>query len=393
MLSMDQQLSIKLAQRREDGLYRQRYSLQSAQSSSVKVDGKNYVAFCSNDYLGLACHPSVIDGLRKGAEKFGVGSGASHLIYGHSHEHQALEEELAAFTRRPRALLFSTGYMANLGTILALTNKNDHIFGDRLNHASLIDGGIASQARFSRFRHSDTVDLSSKMKIATGRKLVVTDGVFSMDGDLAALPDLAGVCKKQQSWLMTDDAHGLGVLGKNGGGIAEYFGLGLEELPVLVGTLGKAFGTFGAFVAGSEALIETLIQYARTYIYTTALPPAVASATRVSLKILQQETWRREKLNSLIAYFRDGAEALGVDLMPSVTPIQPILFHDDALVVKVGNRLKDKGFLVGIIRPPTVPVNSARLRITLSSQHTEDEIDALLDALDGILIDLRTIVK
>ena len=393
MLSMDQQLSIKLAQRREDGLYRQRYSLQSAQSTSVEVDGKNYVAFCSNDYLGLASHPSVIDGLRKGAEMFGVGSGASHLIYGHSHEHQALEEELAAFTRRPRALLFSTGYMANLGTILALTNKNDHIFGDRLNHASLIDGGIASQARFSRFRHSDTADLSSKMKIATGRKLVVTDGVFSMDGDLAALPDLAGVCKKQQSWLMTDDAHGLGVLGKNGGGIAEYFGLGLEELPVLVGTLGKAFGTFGAFVAGSEALIETLIQYARTYIYTTALPPAVASATRVSLKILQQETWRREKLNSLIAYFRDGAEALGVDLMPSVTPIQPILFHDDALVVKVGNRLKDKGFLVGIIRPPTVPVNSARLRITLSSQHTEDEIDALLDALDGILIDLRTIVK
>ena len=393
MLSMDQQLSIKLAQRREDGLYRQRYSLQSAQSTSVEVDGKNYVAFCSNDYLGLASHPSVIDGLRKGAEMFGVGSGASHLIYGHSHEHQALEEELAAFTRRPRALLFSTGYMANLGTILALTNKNDHIFGDRLNHASLIDGGIASQARFSRFRHSDTLDLSSKMKIATGRKLVVTDGVFSMDGDLAALPDLAGVCKKQQSWLMTDDAHGLGVLGKNGGGIAEYFGLGLEELPILVGTLGKAFGTFGAFVAGSEALIETLIQYARTYIYTTALPPAVASATRVSLKILQQETWRREKLNSLIAYFRDGAEALGVDLMPSVTPIQPILFHDDALVVKVGNRLKDKGFLVGIIRPPTVPVNSARLRITLSSQHTEDEIDALLDALDGILIDLRTIVK
>ena len=192
---------------------------------------------------------------------------------------------------------------------------------------------------------------------------------------------------------MTDDAHGLGVLGKNGGGIAEHFGLGLEELPVLVGTLGKAFGTFGAFVAGSEALIETLIQYARTYIYTTALPPAVASATRVSLKILQQETWRREKLNSLIAYFRDGAEALGVDLMPSATPIQPILFHDDALVVKVGNRLKDKGFLVGIIRPPTVPVNSARLRITLSSQHTEDQVDALLDALDGILIDLRTVVK
>ena len=394
MFSMDQQLLIKLAQRNEDNLYRQRHLLQSRQSTHVQVNGKDCIAFCSNDYLGLASHPSVVASFRKGAENFGVGSGASHLVYGHSYEHQALEEELAVFTQRPRALLFSTGYMANLGTILALTdNKNDHIFEDRLNHASLIDGGVASKAKCSRYRHSDTADLLNRMKGVNGRKLIVTDGVFSMDGDLAVLPDLVNACQKEQGWLMVDDAHGFGVMGNNGGGLAEHFGLSVEELPILVGTLGKAFGTFGAFVAGSEALIETLIQYARTYIYTTALPPAVASATRASLKILQQETWRREKLASLIVRFRSGAETLGLELMKSTTPIQPILLYDDELAIKVGDRLRENGFLVGAIRRPTVPINSARLRITLSVKHTEEEIDALLETLSGILTDLRGLVK
>jgi len=394
MFSMDQQLLIKLAQRNEDNLYRQRHLLQSRQSTHVQVNGKDCIAFCSNDYLGLASHPSVVASFRKGAENFGVGSGASHLVYGHSYEHQALEEELAVFTQRPRALLFSTGYMANLGTILALTdNKNDHIFEDRLNHASLIDGGVASKAKCSRYRHSDTADLLNRMKGVNGRKLIVTDGVFSMDGDLAVLPDLVNVCQKEQGWLMVDDAHGFGVMGNNGGGLAEHFGLSVEELPILVGTLGKAFGTFGAFVAGSEALIETLIQYARTYIYTTALPPAVASATRASLKILQQETWRREKLASLIVRFRSGAETLGLELMKSTTPIQPILLYDDELAIKVGDRLRENGFLVGAIRRPTVPINSARLRITLSAKHTEEEIDALLDTLGSILTNLRGLVK
>ena len=394
MFSMDQQLLIKLAQRNEDNLYRQRHLLQSRQSTHVQVNGKDCIAFCSNDYLGLASHPSVVASFRKGAETFGVGSGASHLVYGHSYEHQALEEELAVFTQRPRALLFSTGYMANLGTILALTdNKNDHIFEDRLNHASLIDGGVASKAKCSRYRHSDTADLLNRMKGVNGRKLIVTDGVFSMDGDLAVLPDLVNACQKEQGWLMVDDAHGFGVMGNNGGGLAEHFGLSVEELPILVGTLGKAFGTFGAFVAGSEALIETLIQYARTYIYTTALPPAVASATRASLKILQQETWRREKLASLIVRFRSGAETLGLELMKSTTPIQPILLYDDELAIKVGDRLRENGFLVGAIRRPTVPINSARLRITLSAKHTEEEIDALLDTLGSILTNLRGLVK
>jgi 8-amino-7-oxononanoate synthase len=389
--SMDSALQEKLDQRKVENLYRQRHVLESAQDVQVQVDGKTCVAFCSNDYLGLASHPAVIDSLRRGAETYGVGSGASHLIYGHSHEHHALEEELAAFTGRPRALLFSTGYMANLGTIRALVDKGDHVFEDRLNHASLLDGGLASAARCHRYHHADSDDLNRRMqKVTSGRKLVVTDGVFSMDGDLAPLPALVETCQQHNGWLMVDDAHGFGVLGENGGGITEHYGLGLDELPILMGTLGKGFGTFGAFVAGSDALIETLIQYARTYIYTTALPPAVASATRISLKILQRETWRREHLNSLIGRFRSGVKELGLELMASTTPIQPILLHDDELTHQVGEQLRNKGFLVGAIRPPTVPVGSARLRITLCAEHTEEQVDKLLDAMDKTLVDLRS---
>ncbi|WP_461480892.1 8-amino-7-oxononanoate synthase [Porticoccus sp.] len=389
-LSMDQQLQQRLAQRRADNLYRQRHLLQSAQNSIVQVDGRTCVAFCSNDYLGLASHPAVIDSFRRGVETYGVGSGASHLIYGHSQEHHALEEELAAFTGRPRALLFSTGYMANLGTIRALVEKGDHVFEDRLNHASLLDGGMASDARCQRYRHSDVGDLAKRLvRVDSGRKLVVTDGVFSMDGDLAPLPALAETCRRHDAWLMVDDAHGFGVLGENGGGLAEHHQLGVDQLPILMGTLGKGFGTFGAFVAGSDALIETLIQYARTYIYTTALPPAVAAATRISLKILRRETWRREKLRSLVARFRSAISDIGLELMDSPTPIQPVLLHDDALCYRVGESLRAKGFLVGAIRPPTVPVGSARLRVTLCAEHTEEQVDALVDAIDRTLTELR----
>ena len=388
--SMDQQLQWRLVKRRADNLYRQRHLLQSAQNSIVQVDGKTCVAFSSNDYLGLASHPAVIDSFRRGVETYGVGSGASHLIYGHSQEHHALEEELAAFTGRPRTLLFSTGYMANLGTIRALAEKGDHVLEDRLNHASLLDGGMASDARCQRYRHSDVSDLAKRLaKIESGRKLVVTDGVFSMDGDLAPLPELVKACREHDGWLMVDDAHGFGVLGDNGGGLAEYYNLGVDELPILMGTLGKGFGTFGAFVAGSEALIETLIQFSRTYIYTTALPPAVAAATRISLKILRRETWRREKLQSLITRFRRGISDLGLELMDSPTPIQPVMLHDDALCYGMGEGLRAKGFLVGAIRPPTVPVGSARLRVTLCAEHTEEQVDALVDAIDRTLSELR----
>ncbi|MEH6468256.1 MAG: 8-amino-7-oxononanoate synthase, partial [Porticoccus sp.] len=270
-------------------------------------------------------------------------------------------------------------------------DKGDHVFEDRLNHASLLDGGLASAARCHRYHHADSDDLNRRMqKVTSGRKLVVTDGVFSMDGDLAPLPALVETCQQHNGWLMVDDAHGFGVLGENGGGITEHYGLGLGELPILMGTLGKGFGTFGAFVAGSEALIETLIQYARTYIYTTALPPAVASATRISLKILQRETWRREQLKSLIERFRSGVKELGLELMASTTPIQPVLLHDDELTQQVGEQLRSKGFLVGAIRPPTVPVGSARLRITLCAEHTEEQVDRLLDAVDKTLVDLRS---
>ncbi|TNE76446.1 MAG: 8-amino-7-oxononanoate synthase [Gammaproteobacteria bacterium] len=389
-LSMDQQLQKRLAQRRADNLYRQRHLLQSAQNSIVQVDGKTCVAFCSNDYLGLASHPAVIDSLRRGVETYGVGSGASHLIYGHSQEHHALEEELAVFTGRPRALLFSTGYMANLGTIRALVDKGDHVFEDRLNHASLLDGGLASNARCQRYKHLDVSDLARRLaKTEDGRKLVVTDGVFSMDGDVAPLAEMAAICRQYNGWLMVDDAHGFGVLGESGGGLAEQCQLDVEELPILMGTLGKGFGTFGAFVAGSEALIETLIQYARTYIYTTALPPSVAAATRISLKILRRESWRREKLQTLIARFRSGIADLGLELMDSATPIQPVLLNDDGLCQQVGERLREKGFLVGAIRPPTVPVGSARLRVTLCAEHTEEQVDALVDAIDSTLVELR----
>lgn len=392
---MDQVLLEKLALRKAQNLYRQRSILESAQSTQVQVGGKSYLAFCSNDYLGLASHPAVIESFRRAADTYGVGSGASHLIYGHHHEHHALEEELAGFTGRPRALLFSTGYMANLGTILALTDKGDHIVEDRLNHASLIDGGLASRANCLRYRHADCEDLARRLSKCSesNRKLVVTDGVFSMDGDLAPLPELVATCQQHQGWLMVDDAHGFGVLGENGGGIAEHYQLTVDQLPVLVGTLGKGFGTFGAFVAGSEALIETLIQYARTYVYTTALPPAVASATRISLKILQRETWRREKLTSLIERFRTGAQALGLELMDSVTPIQPVLLGDETLTLGVAELLRSSGFLVGAIRPPTVPVGTARLRITLCAEHSEEEVDRLLAAIDQSLTELRGVAS
>lgn len=281
-------LNASLAQRREAHLYRQRRVLETPQGPQVVIDGRPCLAFSSNDYLGLANHPALKRAMVEGVERFGVGGGASHLVMGHSSAHQQLEEALAAFTGRPRALLFSTGYMANMGVINALVGKADALFEDRLNHASLLDGGLLSGARFRRYRHADMADLARLLAASEARrKLVVTDGVFSMDGDLADLPGLAQLAREHQAWLMVDDAHGFGCLGEQGGGCAEHFALDAEALPILVGTLGKGFGTAGAFVAGSDTLIETLIQFARPYIYTTALPPALAWATLTSLELVQ----------------------------------------------------------------------------------------------------------
>ncbi|MHC6223613.1 8-amino-7-oxononanoate synthase [Pseudomonas sp. X10] len=374
-------LAARLAERRAADLYRQRPLLQSPQGPEVVVDGQPLLAFCSNDYLGLANHPDVIAAWRAGAERWGVGGGASHLVIGHSRPHHELEEALAELTGRPRALLFSTGYMANLGALTALVGQGDTVLQDRLNHASLLDAGLLSGARFNRYLHNDVASLSSRLDKAVGNTLVVTDGVFSMDGDLADLPALAAAARARDAWLMVDDAHGLGTLGRHGGGVAEHFGLGFEEIPVLVGTLGKACGTAGAFVAGSEELIEALVQFARPYIYTTSQPPALACATLKSLELLRGEHWRRERLAALIQQFRRGAEQIGLQLMDSQTPIQPIVIGDSARALRLSQLLRERGLLVTAIRPPTVPAGSARLRVTLSAAHSEAQVQLLLNAL------------
>ncbi len=374
-------LRARLEERRAAALYRQRPLLESPQGPEVVVDGQALLAFCNNDYLGLANHPEVIQAWRAGAERWGVGGGASHLVIGHSGPHHALEEALAELTGRPRALLFSTGYMANLGAVTALVGQGDTVLEDRLNHASLLDAGLLSGARFNRYLHNDAQSLAARLEKATGNTLVVTDGVFSMDGDLADLPALARVARAKGAWLMVDDAHGFGPLGANGGGIVEHFGLGQDDVPVLVGTLGKAFGTAGAFVAGSDDLIESMIQFARPYIYTTSQPPALACATLKSLELLRSEHWRREHLANLIQQFRTGAAQIGLQLMDSFTPIQPILIGDSERALRLSQLLRERGLLVTAIRPPTVPAGSARLRVTLSAAHSEAQVQLLLNAL------------
>ncbi len=380
--SLEHTLQQRLAERRALSRYRVRPFVQSPQTPEIQVDGRRLTAFCSNDYLGLATHPKVIEAFQQAANRYGVGSGASHLVCGHSEEHHKLEEELAEFTGRERALLFSTGYMANLGAVNALIGRGDAVFEDRLNHASLLDAGLLSGARFQRFRHNDVAHLREQLQTSDARhKLILVDGVFSMDGDLAPLPELAQLAQEFDAWLMVDDAHGVGCLGATGGGCLEHFGLSEKQVPILMGTLGKAFGSFGAFVAGSETLIESLIQFARPYIYTTALPPAVAAATRAALRLVREEGERRVHLQNLVQRFRTGAQSLGLELWPSVSAIQPIIVGDDARALRLTEALRQRGFWISAIRPPTVPEGTARLRVTLSAAHTEAQVDALLEAL------------
>ncbi|MEW8460125.1 MAG: 8-amino-7-oxononanoate synthase [Candidatus Thiodiazotropha endolucinida] len=378
-------LAEALQKRRHDGLYRSRRVVSTAQQPELVVDGKRVIAFCSNDYLGLANHPEVVEAMQRAAGNYGVGSGAAHLITGHSNSHHRLEEALAEYTGRSRALLFSTGYMANIGVISALLKQGDRLFEDRLNHASLLDAGQLTRARMQRYRHADPESLRSQLKGSEqGQALIATDGVFSMDGDLAPLPSLVELARRHQAWLMVDDAHGLGVLGEEGGGVLSHFDLDSDDVPILMGTLGKGFGTYGAFVAGSEELIETLIQHARSYIYTTAPPAALAEATLVSLRLARQETWRRERLQDLIARFRQSVRQIGLPLLDSMTPIQPILAGSSQQAVTWSRLLEKQGVLVSAIRPPTVPDGSARLRITLSANHTDRQLDRLLDTLSTL---------
>ncbi len=381
MAGFEQRLGAALAERRQQGLYRQRLTLESPQGPLVRIDGNTYINFCSNDYLGLAAHPKVIESFQRAAQAYGVGSGASHLVCGHSQPHRDLEEALAELTGRPRALLFSSGFAANTGTLTTLLQPGDHVFQDRLNHASLLDGGLHSGARFRRFAHNDVADLERRLCAAEGPKLVVVDGVFSMDGDTAPLPELAALCRREQAWLMVDDAHGIGVLGDHGAGSLQAAGLDSSDVPVLMATLGKALGSAGAFVAGDELLIEGLIQQARNYIYTTAMPPAVAAAALTAVQLLREESWRREHLQQLIARFRRGAAELGLALMPSRSAIQPLSCGDAATAVELSRLLRERGLLIGAIRPPTVPAGTSRLRITLSAAHSEQQVDDLLDEL------------
>jgi 8-amino-7-oxononanoate synthase len=378
-------LKAELERRRAEGLYRARRVTEGPQQPEMRVDGQPVLAFCSNDYLGLAAHPEVVAAFRHGAERYGVGSGAAHLVNGHSTAHHALEEELAAFTNRERALLFSTGYMANLGVAQALVGRSDAVFEDRLNHASLLDAGLLSGARFTRYAHADTDDLARRLAARPeGERLILTDGVFSMDGDLAPLRDLSEVAQAHDAWLMVDDAHGLGVLGESGAGCLEHFALDAGQVPILMGTLGKALGTAGAFVAGSADLIETLIQQARAYVYTTAQPPAVAEATRAALRLVRDEPWRREHLNALVQRFRAGSTGIGLRLMDSPTPIQPILIGESETAVRLSEALLERGLLVPAIRPPTVPKGTARLRVTLSAAHSQAQVDRLLETLAAL---------
>ena len=347
-------------------------------------DGR--VNFCSNDYLGLARDPAVAAAMAEAAQRHGAGSGASHLVSGHGAEHEMLEQELAEFTGRARALVFSTGYMANLGVLAAFAGRTDLLLADELNHASLIDAArLVRSPRNHWYAHGDAAAARALLdaQAAEAGAFIVTDGVFSMDGDLAPLPELAAAAQAHQAWLVVDDAHGLGVVGATGRGCCEHFGLDARAVPVLIGTFGKALGTFGAFVAGDDDVIELLIQRARTYIYTTALPPPVAAATRRALRIVREEPWRRAALQDRIAQFRDGAARRGLAVMPSSTPIQPLVLGSETAALTASHRLAEAGYRVTAIRPPTVPAGTARLRITLSAAHTPQQVEGLLASLEA----------
>jgi len=385
-LPWSRQLADNLAERKVAGRYRQPRIRLGEQGVDVVIDGKKLLSFCSNDYLGLANNPILKKAFIDAVEQEGVGAGAAHLLTGHSRYHQELEQELADFTGQQRVLLFSSGYQANMGVIDGLMGRGDVIFQDKLNHASLLDGGRLSAADQLRYRHANMAGLITRLHQSehANNRLIVSDGVFSMDGDLAPLPEIMALSKAHNTAVFIDDAHGFGVLGASGRGSVEHWHIHQSEMPIEMGTFGKAFGTAGAFVAADEVVIETLIQQARTYVYTTAQPPAIAAATLASLKLVKDENWRREKLTALINQFRAGAKGLGLDLMASFTAIQPILIGDEKQAIKIGKALEDKGLLVGVIRPPTVPEGSSRLRITLSASHNEQQVKRLLEALENI---------
>ena len=379
-------LSHELEARAAQGLLRQRRVLQSAQGVRVSVDGQEYLSFCSNDYLGLANHPQLIAALQHGAQQYGVGAGAAHLVSGHFDINQQLEHTLAACVDKPAALLFSSGYLANLGVVQALVGRGDSVFADKLNHASLNDAMLLSRAKVQRYRHGDVAHLAKLLEQCNGasgrHKLVITDAVFSMDGDIAPLPQLLELCEQHDAWLVVDDAHGFGVLGTQGRGSLFHFSENTRSPRIIyMATLGKAAGVCGAFVAAEAVVIETLLQRARSYIYTTASPPALAQAVQASVALIRDEAWRREKLQRLIVQLRAGLQALPWPLLPSATPIQPLLAGSNETALALSAGLRERGIWVVAIRPPTVPQEKARLRISLSAAHSEDDVAQLIAAL------------
>jgi 8-amino-7-oxononanoate synthase len=377
-------LTNELKQLEGQGLLRRRRELESAQGVHIVVDGRECLSFCSNDYLGLASHPALIEAAQLAAARYGVGAGASHLVSGHSVPHHELETALAAFTGLPAALLFSTGYMANLGIVTVLAGRDDEIFADKLNHASLNDAVLLSRAKFTRYPHLDLVVLEKRLAASRAkRKLVVTDAVFSMDGDMAPVPELLALCERHDALLVLDDAHGFGVLGTGGRGILEHFGIASERI-VYMATLGKAAGVFGAFVAGPVELTDYLVQRARSYIYTTATPPLLSAALSTSLQLIEKEGWRRDRLRELITVLRQGLKLRRWRLMDSTTPIQPVIIGANQETLAVSEALRERDIWVPAIRPPSVPKGEARLRISLSAAHGIEDVAQLAAALNEL---------
>ena len=377
-------LTPQLAELDAQKLLRKRRIVASSQGTQLIVDGKSYLSFCSNDYLGLANHPALTDALIRGAREFGVGAAASHLISGHMAPHEELEIALARFVGLPRALYFSNGYAANTGVIPALAGRGDAVFSDALNHACIIDGARLSRAEVQVYRHADSAELARSLEAShAARKLVVSDAVFSMDGDIAPVKELVALCERHDAWLLLDDAHGFGVLGATGHGVLEHFDIRSPNV-VYMGTLGKAAGVSGAFVAGQADVIEWLVQRARTYVFSTASPPALAVALLESLRIIELESWRREQLQTLAARLRDGLAELPWNLLPSQTAIQPLIIGDNEAALNVMARLQEMHIWAPAIRPPTVPEGTARLRISLSAAHTIADIERLIDGLRSI---------
>ena len=384
-MNLEDRLTIELAEIAATGLTRRRRVLETPCGRNATVDGKKVLNFASNDYLGLAGNAEIARALADGALHWGAGSGASHLVSGHLAPHETLENEIAAFTGFPRALTFSTGYLANLAVTPTLAGRGDAVFADKLNHASLIDAmqlAKANGAETQRYPHNDVAALERLLAASTARnKLIVTDAVFSMDGDLAPLPLLFALAERYDAWLVIDDAHGFGVLGPHGKGSLGHFNLPASKRILLMGTLGKAAGVGGAFVAGSETAIEYLLQKGRSYIFTTAQPPAVACALSKSLQLIRDGDVLRADLMARIGQLRDGLVGLKLKLLPSPTAIQPLIVGDNEAAVALSKALWERGLWVPAIRPPTVPKDTARLRISVSAAHTAADIESLVAAL------------